>query len=183
MIEHPSFALATPHNEPYPLLQMQVDTECYPLIYKQHHVYLSFLQTCMEFFCQAIIAGIPLRGCVSTGLAIMNPYESTFLGIPLIEAARGEAAQKSIGIAFGKSFDNSHPVYNYLFIPHLAHIKDNVDIKGIIDANSYLSPMVLDWARYWRTYYSDVDFIECIHKMNTEPKASAYYDNAIKFFK
>lgn len=170
------FWLATPYNEPYPLLLEDIDALQYPVIYNVHHVYLSFLQACMDFFCQATIAGIPLRGCVSTGLAIMNPNKSTYLGSPLVEAARGEAAQNAIGIAFGKSFNNAHPVYNDYFIPYLAHIKEKSKEDG------FLSPMMLDWAKYWRRNYKQDDLKTCIGNMNKDPRFSAYYDNAIKFF-
>ena len=45
---------------------------------------------------------------------------SRYLGEPLVEVAKGETAQNALGIAFGKSFNNSHPVYNDYFIPYLA---------------------------------------------------------------
>ncbi len=162
--------------EPYPLLLGEIGTPYYPIFYERHHIYLSFLQTCMEFFCQSIVAGIPLRGCVSTGLATMNSDKTIYFGEPLVEAARGESSQNSLGIAFGKSFNNCHPVYNNYFIPYLAHIKKS-------DSN-FLSPMVLDWARYWRESadYEDYNITDCINKMNTDSAFSSYYDNAIQFF-
>lgn len=46
----------------------------------------------MDFFCQSIIEGIPLRGCISTGIAMMDQYKSIYFGNPLVEAARGEPA-------------------------------------------------------------------------------------------
>lgn len=58
----------------------------------------------MEFFCQAIFAGIPLRGCLSTGMALMDQEKTIYFGDPIVEAARGETAQYAIGIAFGKKF-------------------------------------------------------------------------------
>ena len=175
---HNGFFLSTPFNEPYPLLLGEIGTAFYPMFYQKHNIYLSFLQTCMEFFCQAIISGIPLRGCISTGLAIMDHTKSIYIGEPIVEAARGEPAQNSLGIAFGKSFNNSHPVYNKYFIPYLNHLKQ--DDKR----TKFLSPMMLDWARYWRGSpdFKDYDFFECINKMNTDEKCGSYYENAIKFF-
>lgn len=169
--------LATGKTEPYPLLLLDIDTPNYPIFYERHHIYLSFLQTCMEFFCQAIVAGIPLRGCVSTGLAIMDPDKSIYIGSPLVEAARGETEQNALGVAFGKSFINLHPVYNEYFIPYTKHIKTDKDSK-------YLSPMMLDWAHYWRTTpdYKDYNFNDCIKKMNKDSRFTSYYENAVKFF-
>jgi len=184
-IENIGYGLADIGEEPYPLLLMEKNTCFYPPICEKHSMYLFFLHTCMDFFCKAIIAGIPMRGCVSSGLAVMNPYESIYLGSPLIEAHRGESAQNSIGIAFGKSFNNSHPVFNDYFIPYLAHIKEDILKKknwSLKDNDFPLSPMMLDWARFWRKYFQDVDIRDCINKMNTNPNFSAYYDNAVKFF-
>lgn len=177
-LSHDGFVLATPFNEPYPLLLGEVGTAYYPVLYQKHNIYLSFLQTCMEFFCQAIVSGIPLRGCISTGLAVMDHTKSIYIGKPIVEAARGEPAQNSLGIAFGNSFNNSHPVYNKYFIPYLNHLKPNDD------RTKFLSPMMLDWARYWRESpdFKGYNLFECINKMNTDEKCSSYYDNAIKFF-
>lgn len=164
--------------EPYPLLLLEKNTTYCPLIFEKHHIYLSFLQTCMEFFCQAITMGIPLRGCISTGPAMMDSSKSIYFGAPLVEAARGEPAQNAIGIAFGKSFNNYHPVYNDYFIPYLDHIKRG-DPKA-----KFLSPMVVDWPRYWRRSFNHCErsFSDCIQQMNTDPQFSSYYDNALKFF-
>lgn len=165
------------YYEPYPLLLGEIGTPYSPLIYEEHQLYLSFLQICMEFFCEAIKAGIPLRGCISTGMATMDKHQSIFFGRPLVEAARGEPAQNGIGVAFGRSFYNYHPVYNRYFIPYLGHIKEN-DSKA-----AFLSPMMLDWPRFWREHYGseDLSIGECIQKMNTNPAFSSYYDNAVKF--
>lgn len=171
----PPFYLATPKNEQFPLLLGEPGTIQYPIMYEKHHIYLSFLQTCMDFFCQAIVAGIPLRGCISTGLAVMDSTKSIYLGSPIVEAARGETARNSLGISFGKSFNNSHPVYNDYFIPYFENIKE--------EKKKYLSPMVLDWARYWRNTpeFQNQDLIENINKMNDYPSFSYYYDNAINY--
>ena len=170
------FWLRDTKYEPYPLLLGEIGKIQYPIIYEEHRIYLSFLQTCMDFFCQAIVAGIPLRGCVSTGLAVMDPYKSIYVGSPIVEAARGEPARNSIGISFGKSFNNHHPVYNNYFIPYFDDIKQ--------EKADYLSPMVLDWARYWRetSDFKGYDLHNCINKMNKDTQFSYYYDNAIKFF-
>lgn len=168
--------LATAFNEPYPLLLGEIGTKYDKSFYQNHNIYLSFLQTCMDFFCQAIVAGIPLRGCVSTGYAVMDKYKSIYLGTPLVEAARGEPARNSMGISFGKSFNNYHPIFNNYFIPYLDNIKEG-------EKSKFLSPMVLDWVRYWRETadFKDYDLIDCINKMKTDTQYSCYYDNAINF--
>lgn len=163
--------------EPNPLLIGEAGTPYYPVFFQSHSIYLSYLQTCMEFFCQAILAGIPLRGCLSTGMAIMDQEKSIFFGKPIVEAAKGEQGQDALGIAFGQSFNNYHPVYHDYFIPYLGHMKD--DNKK----TQSLSIMVLDWPRYWRHSpdFKKHSLVECINKMNTDAKFSKYYENAIKF--
>lgn len=177
LFKRQSWWLQDSYYEPYPLLLGEMGTEFNPLIFQEHAIYLSFLQICMEFFCEAVRAGIPLRGCVSTGMATMDKNQSIYFGRPLVEAARGEPAQNSIGVAFGRSFNNYHPVYNRYFIPYLGHVKEN-DKKA-----EFLSPMMLDWPRFWRGHYEfkDLSATECINKMNTDPAFSGYYDNAVKF--
>ena len=163
--------------EPNPLLIGEADTQYCPVFFESHAIYLSYLQTCMEFFCQGILAGIPLRGCLSTGMALMDQEKSIYFGTPLVEAARGESAQDAMGIAFGRSFSNYHPVYHDYFIPYLGHMKQDQN------KTKFLSPMVLDWPRYWRhsSTFNQYSLVDCIKKMNTNPAFSKYYDNAIKF--
>ncbi len=177
LFKKPGYWLLDSYYEPYPLLLGEIGTEYCPIFQHEHSLYLSFLQICMEFFCESIRAGIPLRGCISTGMATMNKNQSIFFGRPLVEAARGEPAQNSIGVAFGKSFNNYHPIYNRYFIPYLGGIKAQ-DSRAV-----FLSPMMLDWPRFWRDHYSSegVSLKDCIDKMNMDPGFSSYYDSAIEF--
>lgn len=124
IFKRPSFWLRDSYYEPHPLLLGEIGTEYCPLFHQEHPLYLSFLQVCMEFFCKSIKAGIPLRGCIATGMATIDKTNSIYFGRPLVEAARGEPAQNSIGVSFGKSFNNYHPIYNRYFIPYLGHMKD-----------------------------------------------------------
>jgi hypothetical protein len=172
-----TFWTSSKYEEPFPLLIFEPGALFYPILYEKHHIYLSFLEICMDFFCQSIISGIPLRGCVATGLAKMDTQRSIFVGSTLVEVARGEAEQNAIGFAFGQSFNNSHPVYNKYFIPYLQHKKD------INKADSFLSPMMVDYPRYWRKHYQSEDFVKLVNKMNQDKDFVKYYDNAIKFFK
>ena len=50
--------------------------------------------------------------------------------------------------------------------------------------NVFLSPMMLDWARYWRTSpnYKNKSVFEYINRMNTQTEFASYYENAIKFY-
>ncbi len=171
------FWLRDSYYEPFPLLIGEAGTKYCSLFWEEHRLYLSFLQVCMEFFCEAIRAGVPIRGCISTGMATMNQHQSVYFGRPLVEAARGEPAQNAIGVAFGKSFNNYHPAYSRYYIPYLNNIKEN-DKRA-----EFLSPMMLDWPRFWREHYSSDNqtIAEYIDKMNDNPAFDGYYDNAIRF--
>ncbi len=172
----PEWLLNTKHDE-YPLLFWKDKKDIYDELFEsKHNIYLSFLTLCMDFFCQSIVAGIPLRGCISTGQAIMNKSKSLFIGEPLVEAAKGETAQNAVGFAFGGSFKEYHPVYNDYFIPYLYHMKDNKN-------SQFLSPFVPDWPRYWRESpeYNELDLSEYIMKMCNDSEHEDYYNLASAF--
>ena len=52
-----AYWLATPKYEPYPLLLGEKDTLYCPVFYQEHQIYLSFLQTCMDFFANQLLRG------------------------------------------------------------------------------------------------------------------------------
>lgn len=172
----PIFMLRTGYYEPHPLIVKERDSKFFIPFEEQHHIYISFLQTCMDFFCRAIMDSIPLRGVISSGTARMDPAQSIYFGSPLVEAGNGESAQNSLGVAFGRSFNNYHPIYNRYFMPYSRHIK-----KGEAKSN-YLSRAVLDWPRHWRERYGEKDITGCINKMNRDPQYSHYYENALRFY-
>lgn len=178
MGKSPECLLDTKYDE-YPLLFWKDKRYIYDELFEtNHHIYLSFLTLCMEFFCQSIIAGIPLRGCISTGKAMMNKSKSLFIGEPLVEAAKAETAQNAVGFAFGSSFNAFHPVYNDYFIPYLGHIKNNKNSR-------FLSPFVPDWPRYWRESpdYNELDLSEHIMRMCNDSEHNDYYMLATDFVK
>lgn len=176
-IKAPGYLLRDSKYEPFPLTQNEEGTAIPVNFIRNQSIFPSFLQTCMEFFCSALIAGIPLRGCISTGIATMDKYRNIYIGKPLVEAAKGETERKSIGITYGKSFCHYHSIYNDYHIPYLANIKNGYE------SAKYLSPMVLDWPRYWRSRsdFNQYNIEDCIKKMNYDKKFSAYYENAIAF--
>lgn len=175
-IHAPSFWLRDTFHESHPLLLQEPGAECSPSFYQNINIMHSFLNTCMDFFCEAIIAGIPIRGCISSGRAIMDCYNQNFIGKALVEAARGEPSRKALNISYGKSFNNYHPVYHHFFIPYKSDLKNSSD--------SWVCPMVVDWPRYWRANerFSNIDFYQCIAKMNTDPSFSDYYENTVQFW-
>jgi len=136
-----------------------------------------FCETCSEFFCQALIKRIPLRGGIAVGPANMDKQKRVFVGKPLTEAISVEKAQLWVGVSFGpsftdKSFKKSLPSDKVLFFG--AHRKPG---------NSHLIPgIVLDWPRKFKNMFNESP-VRILSKLNTEDKYSDYYKHAIKFVK
>ena len=104
----------------------------------------------LDFFCDCLKNGLPLRGAVAFGEAVMDLPNGIFLGQPIIEAARAEAAQRWSGCGFGPSLDDFPrlgPVDR--FMPYSAHVKAGRE--------EYLRELVLDWPRRWRSSLAQVD--------------------------
>lgn len=165
------YLLRTSFNDDYPLL---IETENEPIFYSNNVYYHAFLEVCMDFFCEALNQGIPLRGCISTGEAYFDEKKIIYIGKPLVESVRAESARQYVGIDFGNSFTKFHPLFNKYFIPNIISVRKN---------ENFSSEFSLDWARHWRKKYKENNCIEIIKKMRNENETySIYYDNTIKFY-
>lgn len=132
-----------------------------------------FLDTCMNVFCEALAEGIPLRGCVSIGEAIMNRSARQYVGEPLSESAKGEVGQRWLGFTAGRSFLQAPSFDVRHYIPWTDHLKD---------ADSpVLTTFSFDWPRWWRENRPDDDALSAIQRMNTDERFSSYYDGAAAF--
>ena len=133
-----------------------------------------FLDAAQWFFCKALLGSIPLRGVVATGHAHMDKKHSIYFGEALVEAAKGERAQHSIGISYTPSFYKYPPILAQHSIPFKAHIK--------INNEGFLSKRVLNWVYYWENSdeFANHDIIEMIDRINKDKKFSIYYDTALK---
>jgi hypothetical protein len=141
---------------------------------KDAALFSEFLGRCAKVFCSALYLGIPLRGAISVGKQILHNKTNTYLGAPLIEAARLEAAQDWVGLSLGVSFtssENSLPID-----PSYVRIY-NAPVKQA--KQELLSGLVLDWVKIWQEMYdeSPIEVLEGIKKEGFEK----YYDNAIKY--
>lgn len=99
-----------------------------------------------QFFCRCFANGLPLRGAMAAGPAVMDPERRIFLGEPIIDAARAEAGQQCAGIGIAGSwepyFDGAlgHPE---LLLPYSDHIKPGQE--------DTLTTIILDWPAVWRS--------------------------------
>jgi len=134
-----------------------------------------FVQKCTNLFCEALLAEVPLRGAISIGEAILHRNSSTYLGEPIVEAARLEAAQNWIGLTLAPSShwnDFVAELNPMQIIEYDPPLKDNYDnAKPII---------CIDWPRTWRE--SRKTSPNChLEKMISAPEFEKYFRNAMDF--
>ncbi|WP_414442475.1 hypothetical protein [Burkholderia sp. 22PA0106] len=130
----------------------------------------GLLDACNELMCRSLEIGLPLRGALALGDAVLDQERGIYLGQPLIDAARMEHSQRLIGVSFTRSFMSQVVPPRYL-VPFDIHLKD---------ANSPLfQGNVLDWPRHWRATRK-TDAREIVNELNSAPSAAIYYDNTLR---
>jgi hypothetical protein len=133
-----------------------------------------FLHVCCSFMCETLRAELPVRGAIALGTAVMDKAARTYLGQPLVEAARAEKAQQWIGLSFGPSFDSRRdvPFSADLVRPYTKHRK-----PGYSDR---LLGLVVDWPRTWRKEYKS-SAISVLERLSRRGRAPEYYRHTIEF--
>jgi hypothetical protein len=171
-------------------VQME-DGAIFAVIGPPHHAYFSdtillwcqlvppavadFVERCADLICEALAMGIPLRGAIALGDAVLDEKSSMFIGKPIVEAAMLEKGQDWIGITLGDSAFWSP----FLAQQHGASIIEySAPMKQGYE--KYASPIVLDWPRRWRDKNGECPSRK-LRELNTDPAASKYWDNAIQF--
>lgn len=132
----------------------------------------GFLEKCCIIFCEALKRGIPLRGVISCGMAIMDEEHHIFLGKPIAEAAKAEPHQNWLGVGIGRTINTIHPMDMRYILPYFKHFKS--------DKEELLNGWVLDWPSWWRENEKD-DVIQIVKNMNTDVAFESYYNNCISF--
>lgn len=130
----------------------------------------NFLEVCNDLMCRGIEIGLPLRGAVAIGDAVLDQARGIFLGQPIVEAARLEGGQRLIGASFCRS------TANQVIPPRFAlqfdrHIKDSH--RSLWDGS------MLDWPRQWRRTRK-ANLNQAVAALNTDPKYFAYYENTLE---
>ena len=133
------------------------------------------IDVCNELICHSLEIGLPVRGALTSGEAVLDKTRSIFLGQPIIDAVQMEGAQRFIGASLAKSITTAASPSAFL-IPYCAHIKREAKIEIL----SLFSDYVLDWPRYWReTRKSDLK--SAIESLDTDKQFSDLYKNTIQF--
>ena len=130
----------------------------------------GFLDVCNELICRSLQIGLPLRGALAVGDAVLDKAWNIFLGQPIIEAHALEKNQQFIGAGICHSFTNQT-------IPSRYRLPFNQQIKD--QSKKEASGIILDWPRHWRdTRKFDVKPI--IESLNTNNDFSEYYRNTLE---
>lgn len=125
----------------------------------------NFLNDCNELICSSLEVGLPLRGALSVGQAVLDKERNIYLGLPIIEAARLEKIQKFIGVSFCEAFMEQ-------FIPK----RFLLNFDKHLESNSQGGHFVLDWPRHWRkTRSTNLDKV--ISGLNKDSRYKSYYKN------
>jgi hypothetical protein len=125
-----------------------------------------------RFFCDCLQMGLPLRGAMACGPAIMDADRGIYLGEPIVDAARAEAAQSCAGIGIANSWGH-----------HFGGALGRAE--GLLEYSDHMKPgreealasIVLDWPRMWRDdpRYKDGD-LEAIFASLSRPGFESYWD-------
>jgi len=139
----------------------------------------EFLRRCARVFCEALKIGLPIRGAVSCGKAVLHSKTRVFLGNPLIEAARLEASLNWIGIALGTTFKSE--TLNIPIPPHMVHFYEPPMKAG---KRALYSDLVLDWPRVWRETYTDspIAYLRSMCSPDLAKRLRQRYESAIQFY-
>lgn len=140
---------------------------------------IPFLNVCSLFMCETLETGLPLRGAISLGKAVMDKAERTYIGPPLVEAARVEKAQEWIGVSFGPSF-RSRPD-----VPFRADLVRMYKKHGKPGTEALLPGLVLDWPRTWRRLHraSAIPLVEKLSYDRSSEERHEYYRQTIDFIR
>ena len=130
----------------------------------------NFLDVCNDLMCRGLEIGLPLRGAIAVGDAILDLERHIFLGKPIVEAARLESGQSLIGVSFSKSAINQ-TIPKRFSLQFDSYVKDR--------AREHWGGEMLDWPRHWRnTRTESLEYV--VQALDTNPDFSSYYKNTLE---
>ncbi|WP_189439856.1 hypothetical protein [Rhodanobacter panaciterrae] len=129
----------------------------------------AFLEICSELMCRSLQVGLPLRGALAVGDAILDKERNIFLGQPIIDANLLEHDQKFIGAGMCSSFVSQT-------IPKRFALSFSQQMKK--SSVREASGLILDWPRHWRST-RPFDLKKIVEAMNTDSTFSEYYEDTL----
>ncbi|GAB2808182.1 hypothetical protein [Dyella kyungheensis] len=128
-----------------------------------------FLDVCNELICRSLQIGLPLRGAVAVGDAVLDKARNIFLGQPIIEANLLEHGQRFIGAGMCQSFTQQT-------IPSRYSLEFSEQLKEPFTGEA--SGLVLDWPRHWRNTRK-FDVRPVIESLSDDGDSAGYYQNTL----
>ncbi len=108
----------------------------------------AFVSHCATFVCEALAMGVPIRGAIALGEAVMDRETGTYIGMPIVEAAECEKIQEWLGVAYASSAT---------WPPFMAEVHPNLfmeyDVPVKAGHEKDIPPVALDWTRRWEELY------------------------------
>jgi hypothetical protein len=135
----------------------------------------DFVERCGDLICEGLAMGVPLRGALTLGDAVLDEESRFFIGEPIIEAANLEKGQNWVGLTLGNSAIWSAflaQLHGTSIIEYPPPMKESL--------KEYASPIVIDWPRRWRNRHGSCPS-EKLRTLNTDPRFTTYWDNSIAF--
>jgi hypothetical protein len=135
----------------------------------------DFVERSSDLICRALEMGIPLRGALTVGDAVLDSDSGFFIGEPIIEAANLEKGQNWMGVTLGKSAIWSGflaQIHGTSIIEYQPPMKP--------DLADYSSPIVIDWPRRWRDKHGHCPSSR-LRELNTDPRFAHCWTNTIEF--
>lgn len=131
------------------------------------------IDVAIDFFCQCLHAGIPLRGAASIGRLIADQERGVFLGDPIIEAARAESSQQWCGFSLGPSF-RKYP----MLCPANRLLNFDAHVKPA--RKECVLNVGIEWTWHWHRLYPDTS-LSSIATHYRRPGYEVYWDNTLAF--
>jgi len=139
----------------------------------------QFLRRCSAVFCAALAEGLPIRGAISAGRAVLDKKRGIYLGPALVEAVHLESESDWIGICLAASWKSES-----LRIPVPPDCVFIYEPPMKVEGSLLSSGLVLDWPRVWRETRHDsaLRFLEELRRPDLPDALKARYDAATAFW-
>jgi len=139
----------------------------------------EFLRRCSAVFCASLAEGLPIRGAVSIGRAVLDKERGIYLGPALVEAVHLEENSNWVGVCLAASWKSESPS---IPVPPDCVLIYEPPLKPGGDVHS--SGLVLDWPRVWRWSRQDsaIPFLAELRRPDLPEELKALYDAASSFW-
>lgn len=111
----------------------------------------SLLTSCNALIAESLALGMPLRGGVAFGEAVLDRVQRVFVGQPIVDAHLTEASQEWLGAALHSSVLN-HPTLG----SQIASLEDIISYRVPVKPNAPTLTHALHWCPYAKSARSSI---------------------------